>query len=504
MGKKLLGILHLSSRIIQTTGKQGIIMKRFTPFDGSGTIYARTKKISEMIDQYAIIEQLPTDEWVICQYVGIVGDPIIESLIIKMIGTVHWSNKVERSLENYISIDLTPNRKDFTSLPIFSIDPDNCKDIDDAIHCIERDGKIEVGVHIADVSSFIPEGSELDLELSKRCESIYLHDVTLHMMPVLLSTELCSLNENTIKRAYSIIVTFSKTDTFDDMTIEFTKSWIKVGKNYTYETFPIDNMIYTTGQHLMSLFCNKNNSYDTHKMVEVYMILANYFVAKRLRKYNTGILRKHTIESKDTINNNDMQLVHLHHVAKMNRADYILTDNISGHDGLNLDAYTHFTSPIRRYADIIVHRSLYKCDMPINNTNITQTTVDSLNYYHKLYDDVMMIDEVKTKLFSNCTDIITDGVVIYIDNTILFIRLMSYNLTVRINCISDKFRNIVNINSTETELSIISQYNNVKIKLFDRVKIHLYYLVKTIKKLIGCVIEPNMMDLFILNDFLPI
>ena len=81
-------------------------------------------------------------------------------------------------------------------LPILSIDPPGCTDIDDALHCIALpNGNLQVGVHIADVTHFVQAGTAIDLEAANRSTSTYLVNKRLDMLPALLSTDLCSLKE---------------------------------------------------------------------------------------------------------------------------------------------------------------------------------------------------------------------------------------------------------------------------------------------------------------------
>ena len=90
-----------------------------------------------------------------------------------------------------------PGRVDLRDIPVVSIDPPGCKDIDDALHCISLpDGSYEVGVHIADVSYFVAPESPLDKEAAHRSTSTYLVERRLDMLPEFLTTRLCSLRSN--------------------------------------------------------------------------------------------------------------------------------------------------------------------------------------------------------------------------------------------------------------------------------------------------------------------
>ena len=97
-------------------------------------------------------------------------------------------------------------RRDLRSTRIFTIDPPTAKDLDDALHCTAlADGSFEVGVHIADVSHFIAEGSALDMEARARATSTYLVDRVIPMLPALLCEELCSLNPAVDRLTFSVV-----------------------------------------------------------------------------------------------------------------------------------------------------------------------------------------------------------------------------------------------------------------------------------------------------------
>lgn len=94
-------------------------------------------------------------------------------------------------------IELEPGRADLRHIPVLSIDPPGCKDIDDALHCTELpNGNWQVGVHIADVTHYVEAGSAIDLEAANRSTSTYLVNKRLDMLPSLLTTDLCSLKGN--------------------------------------------------------------------------------------------------------------------------------------------------------------------------------------------------------------------------------------------------------------------------------------------------------------------
>ena len=137
----------------------------------------KTKKVNQITDLYAIIQIDYIENNIIyckvCQYLD-------NTLFIIPAAMAHWfiSKKYIPSI-----IDLTPSRLDLTHLDVYSIDPFGCRDIDDAL---SFDNNI-IGIHIADVSSYIEEGGLLDNELSNRVETFYDIQKTIHMIPEELS-----------------------------------------------------------------------------------------------------------------------------------------------------------------------------------------------------------------------------------------------------------------------------------------------------------------------------
>jgi ribonuclease R len=327
-------------------------------------------------------------------------------------------------------------RKDLRNTLTFTIDPKTAKDFDDAISFKKLDnGNFEIGVHIADVSHYVTEKSELDKEAYKRGCSVYLPDRTIPMLPFELSDNLCSLNEGEEKLAFSAIFEMdSKAKVHSKW---FGKSIIKSAKRFSYESaqelidekkdlhfeelntlnviskilrkekwlkgaidFEQEEVAFELDESGKPIRIYKKERLDTHKLVEEFMLLANKEVAEFVYKHEkkTGKLfplpyRIHDLPDKDriaelsifvkalgheliigkngSITGKDMQalfaqvegkaeeaLVKTAAIRSMAKAIYSVK-NI-GHFGLAFEYYAHFTSPIRRYPDLLVHRILNK------------------------------------------------------------------------------------------------------------------------------------------------
>ena len=341
-------------------------------------------------------------------------------------------------------------RKDFRNTLTFTIDPKTAKDFDDAISFKKiSEDRFEIGVHIADVSFYVREKTEMDKEARKRGFSVYLPDRTIPMLPSILSDNLCSLNEGEEKMAYSAVFELDKNGKV--LSRWFGKTVIKSAKRFSYESaqeilnkktgqyfnelntlnliakklqtekmnkgaidFEHEEIEFEIDENGKVLFINKKIRLDTHKLVEEYMLLANKEVANFLyRTIKTKgfdfspIFRIHDIPDREKITELSLFVHALGHTLPINKSGEITgrdlqmlfkkiegkdeealikttairsmskaiysTKNI-GHFGLAFEYYTHFTSPIRRYPDLCIHRILEKV---LNKETLTKNDWDN-------------------------------------------------------------------------------------------------------------------------------
>ena len=343
---------------------------------------------------------------------------------------------VEQAAER-LAVGITPeeiaSREDFRGITTFTIDPDDAKDFDDALSIRPlSDGLWEVGVHIADVSHYVTEGSVIDKEAFKRATSIYLVDRTIPMLPERLCNFLCSLRPGEDKLAYSVIFTMNDKAEVKNFRIARTvinsnrrfcydevQAIIKNGEGEYYaEIERLNNLAQTMRAkrfaagaidfqqaevhfHLdesgkpVSVYFSESN--ESHQLIEEFMLLANRTVAEKIGRKAPGntpktfVYRIHDQPDPEklamlskfvsklgykmrsgsgrttsaTAMNNLLKEVHgtkeqnvIEQISlrTMQKARYS-TENI-GHYGLAFRYYTHFTSPIRRYPDLLVHRLL--------------------------------------------------------------------------------------------------------------------------------------------------
>lgn len=334
--------------------------------------------------------------------------------------------------EHGISEDEKNNRRDFRQITTFTIDPEDAKDFDDAISVqFLDDGKIEVGVHIADVSHYVQPDTALDKEAYRRATSVYLVDRTIPMLPEALSNDLCSLNPDVDRLTMSAVFVidpkmqiidewYGKTiihshqrfsyehaqqvlDTKEGPFLKELQASLAIAQHLEKERFQNGAMMLDTQEVKFKLDANgvPLSAYvkergQTHHLIEELMLLANRKVAEFISKGDKEnerifVYRIHDAPDPERMDDLKLFLKRMGHtlrtdddgiiparalnelvqslegkpeketiqtaiVRSMAKAIYS-TKNI-GHYGLAFEFYTHFTSPIRRYPDTIVHRLL--------------------------------------------------------------------------------------------------------------------------------------------------
>jgi len=436
-GPIMFGLIHFSSKSSYCT--EGSVFKKFTPMVAYCLYEMRVKisKITQKKDLYAYInvDKIEDENKIIYCSVVSYFENIHDDDIMEYICVANWkrTKRINKLFSNMEEIDLTPNRKNFTNINIYSIDPPNCKDIDDALHIYydEIKDEYEIGIHIADPSSYIEENSELDGELLKRTETIYNYNhrkEPINMIDDILGIKHISLlADGNMKRSMSIIVKIKiYENNFQIMDVKFEKGNIFIEKNLTYDE--AKNIINTNSNNdLLLLYkigelLNREEEYDVHVMIANYMILANNLTAEYLQKYdnNNVLLRSHKIKLTDNrrrYSNINPNLIKKYELCYYEQAKYIVGSENSNHDGLDIKYYTHMTSPLRRYFDILVHRQLWKMmNGEKFSENINQIIIDNINYSKTLYKNTLRYMKILniSKKIGNSE--ILEATIIYIDD----------------------------------------------------------------------------------------
>ena len=487
------------------------------PMDGNPNFYifhsAKTKSNTKVLIYYEG-EELPdkprvtirVDEWPvelsialghIVRVIGPAGDARVETEVILR----HHECRFESLSDNEDIAQCLPSegdafqiskqelnrRLDLRHLPVMSIDPPGCTDIDDALSYRRIDeSRVEIGVHIADVTHFVKEGTAMDEEAARRCTTVYLSDRRVDMLPSLLSSNLCSLRSDGDRLAMTVLwevdantaeiykVSFHKSVIRSRASLMYSEAQEMIDSRTANESQILRDMESRTGVHVAELGeiirdmyslsskfrlirerkgaltlasdevrfhvvdnCPENVIYSkpmaAKQMVEDYMLLANEYVAKHIyqRFPMHAVLRCHPLpppgkleqlqeslraigisdfdisssralcESLERLNNHEIQqrdpnatfIIKTLVSRCLSVARYMISgatklDDFS-HYGLGLSYYTHFTSPIRRYADVLVHRlltcSLFGESLPRTMTNSDHVSriIKDMNTRHR-------------------------------------------------------------------------------------------------------------------------
>ncbi len=389
-----------------------------------------TKVVIEIVE-YPTTNDLPVG--VIVETLGPKGQLDTEILsVVRAYGIAdHFEEdvlKVARKAATSFDPGSEPSRDDLTSLTVVTIDPDTERDFDDAISLEENeDGTSTLGVHIADVSHFVREGSALDAEARRRGTSVYFPRRVIPMLPETLSNGVCSLQQGVRRFTKTAFITYDNDGNI--VSSRLCESVIKSTMRLTYteaqdicdgKTAGLPSKVVAlvtrmealarkiearrTAQGMLHLNLREvqlvldddgvvvdakeaDTSY-THKIVEMFMVEANDVVAAFFAKRGIPIIRRvhpkpdfesfeqlgafvaacgHTISKSPS--RSDLQrlvdevrdlpesyAVNLAVLRSFQKAVYSVKDD--GHYALASPDYCHFTSPIRRYPDLTVHREV--------------------------------------------------------------------------------------------------------------------------------------------------
>lgn len=337
--------------------------------------------------------------------------------------------RAAEQLSDHIPEEEYAYREDFRSVSTCTIDPLDAKDYDDALSLKKlANGNWEIGIHIADVTYYVKQGSAIDKEAERRAASVYLVDQTIPMLPERLSNELCSLRPNEDKRCFSCI--FEMNENAQIKKHRITRTVIRSDRRLSYEEaleiiqgkddplqgdlvllnelakklrnkrfkngairFESSEVRFKVDEEGKPLEIYFSTPSEANNLIEEFMLLANQTVAKFIGKKGnkTFVYRIHDSPDLEKLEDVARFIRRFGHNLKLQGSKKVLassinklltevhgrkeeglissitiramakaiysTDNI-GHYGLAFDHYTHFTSPIRRYPDMMVHRLL--------------------------------------------------------------------------------------------------------------------------------------------------
>jgi exoribonuclease R len=262
---------------------------------------------------------------------------------------------IESIKTKYPSIHDRTNQKIWN---VITIDPPKSQDFDDGFSVVNLENNIQqLSIYISNVTIWMDVLNLWD-SFSRRISTIYLPDKKRPMLPTILSECLCSLQQNVTRITFYMDVFVQNNDIID---IKFGNALIKVSKNYCYEEPSLLNnvnyqKILETTKNLSRKFKYINNVRNSHDIVCYLMILMNYHCAKELIKHKTGIFRSTIIKREysvpETVPEDVAKFIKIWNSAS---GQYIDGSEIidTRHEILDVDAYIHITSPIRRLVDLL-------------------------------------------------------------------------------------------------------------------------------------------------------
>lgn len=488
-------------------------------------------------------------------------DTEIASIALEFGLSYKFSSKVIKESENIpeeISKEEIKSRLDLRSKNIFTIDPKDAKDFDDAVSIDKTDeGNFIVGVHIADVSHFVKDGAPIYNEALKRGTSVYLVGKVIPMLPERLSNKICSLVPNEDRLTYSVIAELTPRGKV--VSYEIKKTIINSKRRFTYEEvqniletgkgdFAEDLLLMNKLAKTMRQKRIKNGSinfyspevefeldktgkpvninikqvHESNNLIEEYMLMANQIIAGHVKKLENKdqisfVYRIHDLPEKEKIHefarfvkslgysfdpkeaNNSKQFqslfdeIHgteeeavINEIAIRSMAKAVYSVNNIGHYGLGFKNYTHFTSPIRRFPDLIVHKIIYEI---VEKNNLKKYQLDELeeicNHTSAMERNAINAERlsVKQKQVEYLTDKIGEkyhGVISGFTNFGFFIEL-SQTLAeglIRFRDLDDDFYIL-----DEKNYSIVGRDTGRRIRLGDKVNVQILRVNKERKEI---------------------
>jgi exoribonuclease-2 len=306
---------------------------------------------------------------------------------------------------------LKKKRRDLTSLEIFSIDSETTRDIDDALSIEVKETRYDVGVHITDVAHYITPDSHLNREAQERIASLYLPEGKIPMFPPLLSEDTLSLVEGKDRLALSLAIHFNSS--FEIKEFNLLPSVINVHHRYSYTESDAKiasdknlTLLFHLAQHLKktrikagALFLpipeliikvdtqgaiqvsKRERETPSELIVSELMILTNWLCARFLRDRGIPLIYRNQLEPREIVEGAGKDNLYLNYRQRrlLNRATLSTTPDT--HSNLGLKPYSTFTSPLRRYLDLIAQRQLKSALMedkrPYSEEELKQRIVDA-------------------------------------------------------------------------------------------------------------------------------
>ncbi|HEX2740026.1 MAG TPA: VacB/RNase II family 3'-5' exoribonuclease [Rubrobacter sp.] len=360
----------------------------------------------------------------VIRVIGSAEDPrnVYEALFASIGTSREFPKNVEEEAETVAGREIG-ERQDLRYLPTVTIDGADAKDFDDAIS-VERSGDgYRVWVHIADVTHYVEPGSALDKQAAYRGNSVYLPGTVSPMLPRRLSNDVCSLRPHADRaavtveievdaegeakgyRAFRSVIVSDARLTYEGVDAFLSGEGMVERPDLVQTAYELSRRLkiraakrgrlvlggkepdYEIDEDGVPVGAGVRRSTPARELIEELMVLANESVAKMLGRKKGGVFRVHERPDEESLELLGQRLAAvgmqveptpenlgtISQMAKSDAVNYLILRSIPramyspddlGHYGLALEHYTHFTSPIRRYADVLVHRALFDEEPP--------------------------------------------------------------------------------------------------------------------------------------------
>ena len=450
----LTGRLCLSSKTKWGKTTKGLHKYTFKPLNREYPKFIVASKITSNSDIYCKIEITKFDKHWIGMFVETIGDLNDESKYDLLLTNEFFTrdrnknlrqfkkqfeyNNLEHNCENVID-------EDWTDKMTISIDPIGCRDIDDALSLVND----EIAVHIATPTRFL-SNTLLREQIQHQTTSLYGNSGTYNLIPDYIANDCASLVENEVRYCLSVIFP-------NEGETRIVRTKIINKHNYTYENC-LETVVFKNLQNMYErIFGNFEN--DPHKLVENLMIQANVAVAKFLADtHHQNIILRKTI--------NDVAFYLPYNELQMNEHAMIG------------DIYTHFTSPIRRYADQIIHENIFE---------ILENDIEPYQYQCD-FDTIVHLNLQKQleKIFYNAIDMLAyfkDTKSNYINLKGNILNVEDFNVRVQlendrciyVNLVSEKIYENIEIEKKENKIYLTCDGKNIVIDINEDVELKLHF-----------------------------
>ena len=352
------GILALNTRANQGFTSRKVPLYLFYPLDGGYPPFVVSSKLTTKENLFAVAT---FEHW---------DDKWPRGGIQRVLGPVDVLEVQEKAL--LLRASVSSSVTDFTTpVPDLSnhvrgswdtvvhIDPDGCEDVDDIL-CLKRvDDGWDLGIGIADVSAWIPEGCPLDIDARAKGQTLYVNgEARVPMFPTSISAVAASLRADGVERPVVMLRIAVRGGVVVERTWRLER--VVVGVSHTYDSVLGDEVLSRVLPEVLGTAWGSSVGADSHHWIEMAMILYNTAVAELLRRTGTGLLRAHAGVTRPEwvalAERTGCPDVAMFGMSKGVYVDAKTTD--CAHAGLGLDVYCHASSPLRRYADLVNQRCL--------------------------------------------------------------------------------------------------------------------------------------------------